>query len=94
MAMRAFFGIIPVLLDETTVLFQILLNPLKISTIIYYLFDKGKQLEKTNSQGVLCIQKPWPGMARTIYGDHERFLNTYMRPYPGMLQLFLRLLND
>lgn len=43
----------------------------------------GVQLEPTNSKGVLCIQKPWPGMARTIYGDHERFLNTYMRPYPG-----------
>lgn len=61
MAMRAFFGIIPALLNEKT----------------------GELLEKTNSQGVLCIQKPWPGMARTIYGDHERFLNTYMRPYPG-----------
>lgn len=43
----------------------------------------GLLLDKSNSQGVLCISKPWPGMARTIYGDHERFLNTYMRPYPG-----------
>lgn len=43
----------------------------------------GEKKESKNSQGVLCIQKTWPGMARTIYGDHERFLNTYMRPYPG-----------
>ena len=34
--------------------------------------------------GNLCIRKPWPGMARTIYGDHEKFLNTYFRPYPGL----------
>jgi acetyl-CoA synthetase len=40
-------------------------------------------LEQKSSQGVLCIQKTWPGMARTIYGDHERFINTYLRPYPG-----------
>lgn len=53
--------------------------------IIPKLLDEktGLVLDSKNSQGVLCIQKPWPGIARTIYGDHERFLNTYMRPYPG-----------
>uniref|UniRef100_H2YF72 acetate--CoA ligase n=1 Tax=Ciona savignyi TaxID=51511 RepID=H2YF72_CIOSA len=35
------------------------------------------------SEGACCIARPWPGMARTIYGDHERFLDTYFRPYPG-----------
>ena len=34
--------------------------------------------------GHLCVKRPWPGMARTIYGDHEQFLNTYYRPYPGL----------
>jgi acetyl-CoA synthetase len=43
----------------------------------------GLHLEPKNSQGVLCIKQTWPGMARTIYGDHERFLNTYFKPYPG-----------
>ena len=33
--------------------------------------------------GHLCVRRPWPGMARSIYGDHERFLDTYYRPYPG-----------
>jgi len=61
MAMRPFFGIVPVLLDEKT----------------------GLHLDTKNSQGVLCIQETWPGMARTIYGDHERFINTYFKPYPG-----------
>ena len=34
--------------------------------------------------GRLCIKRPTPGMARTIYGDHERFLDTYYRPHPGL----------
>jgi acetyl-CoA synthetase len=33
--------------------------------------------------GVLVLTRPWPGMARSIWGDHEKFLNTYYRPYPG-----------
>ena len=35
------------------------------------------------SEGVLCIRRPWPGMARTVFGNHERYLNVYMRPYRG-----------
>uniref|UniRef100_A0A4W3JP95 acetate--CoA ligase n=1 Tax=Callorhinchus milii TaxID=7868 RepID=A0A4W3JP95_CALMI len=59
MAMRPFFGIMPVLMDE------------KVS---------GTQ---NNMSGPLCIAQPWPGMARTIYNDHERFVDTYFRPYPN-----------
>ncbi|NXR06830.1 ACS2L synthetase, partial [Semnornis frantzii] len=33
--------------------------------------------------GALCIAQPWPGMARTIYGDHQRFVDAYFKPYPG-----------
>ena len=33
--------------------------------------------------GVLCIGQPWPGIARSIWGDHERYMNTYLLPYPG-----------
>ncbi|NWV31841.1 ACS2L synthetase, partial [Grantiella picta] len=33
--------------------------------------------------GALCISQAWPGMARTIYNDHKRFLATYLTPYPG-----------
>jgi len=35
------------------------------------------------TRGVLVLSRPWPGMARTIYGDHDRFMATYLRPYPG-----------
>eukprot|EP00490_Sorites_sp_Unknown_P001221 CAMPEP_0114693030 /NCGR_PEP_ID=MMETSP0191-20121206/68615_1 /TAXON_ID=126664 /ORGANISM="Sorites sp." /LENGTH=293 /DNA_ID=CAMNT_0001986195 /DNA_START=856 /DNA_END=1738 /DNA_ORIENTATION=+ len=70
-----FFGIQPALLDKNT----------------------GKEIEsKSNNEtktdtgdddgideGILVIKKPWPGMARTVYGDHQRYLATYMKPYKG-----------
>jgi acetyl-CoA synthetase len=34
-------------------------------------------------KGVMAIRQPWPGIARTCLGDHERFLSTYMQVYPG-----------
>lgn len=32
---------------------------------------------KINEEGYLCIKKPWPGMMRTTWGDHQRFIDTY-----------------
>ena len=46
-------------------------------------FAQGELLEGNNQAGLLCIAHPWPGMARTVYGDHDRYLNVYMRPFPG-----------
>lgn len=43
----------------------------------------GKELHGNNVEGVLAIKAPWPGMARTVFGDHERYLNTYLNPYKG-----------
>ena len=34
-----------------------------------------------NQGGNLCIRKPWPGMMRTMWGDHERFMDTYFTMY-------------
>ena len=34
-----------------------------------------------NEGGKLCIKKPWPGMMRTMWGDHERFIDTYFNTY-------------
>uniref|UniRef100_A0A8C4J206 Acetyl-coenzyme A synthetase n=1 Tax=Dromaius novaehollandiae TaxID=8790 RepID=A0A8C4J206_DRONO len=45
--------------------------------------DKGNVLLENNISGALCISQAWPGMARTIYNDHKRFLETYLTPYPG-----------
>ncbi|KAJ2746160.1 acetyl-coenzyme A synthetase 2 [Coemansia sp. BCRC 34301] len=43
----------------------------------------GVELEGNDVSGVLAIKRSWPSMARTIAGDHKRFLETYLRPYPG-----------
>lgn len=44
----------------------------------------GEPVKETRDvEGVLAIRKPWPSMARTIYGDHARFLDTYLKPYKG-----------
>jgi len=46
--------------------------------------DSGEETKYPNQEGVLCIRRPWPGIARTIYGDHERFKETYFSQVPGM----------
>ncbi|RXW17505.1 hypothetical protein EST38_g8346 [Candolleomyces aberdarensis] len=43
----------------------------------------GDELHGNNVEGVLCLKTPWPSIARTIYQDHNRYLDTYMKPYPG-----------
>ena len=43
---------------------------------------EGNELEGENS-GNLVITGSWPGQMRTVYGDHERFLQTYFATYPG-----------
>ena len=44
--------------------------------------DKGVELEGA-TQGNLIIKESWPGQMRTVYGDHERFVQTYFSAYPG-----------
>jgi acetyl-CoA synthetase len=34
-------------------------------------------------EGALCLASPWPGQARTVWGDHRRFKQTYFSQYPG-----------
>ena len=46
--------------------------------------DTGQPVRFPNEEGLLCIRKPWPGIARTVYGDHERFRETYFSQAPGM----------
>ena len=43
----------------------------------------GNELEGAAS-GNLCIKHPWPGQMRTVYGDHERFIQTYFSTYKGL----------
>jgi len=46
--------------------------------------ESGEETKYPNQEGVLCIRRPWPGIARTLYGDHERFKETYFSQVPGM----------
>ncbi len=45
--------------------------------------EKGTPLEGA-TQGNLCLAGSWPGQMRTVYGDHERFFQTYFSTYPGL----------
>ncbi|XP_064565684.1 acetyl-coenzyme A synthetase 2-like, mitochondrial isoform X3 [Zonotrichia leucophrys gambelii] len=73
MAMRPFFGIVPVLMDEN-VSWSCAGCPNE---------KLGEVIEGNDVSGALCIAQPWPGMARTIHGDHQRFIDAYFKAYPG-----------
>merc|ERR1712108_47259 len=43
----------------------------------------GRPLEGPSVSGALCLGTPWPGIARTVHGDHQRFVDTYFSIYKG-----------
>jgi len=45
--------------------------------------DDGNVLEGNGVEGNLAMQRPWPSMMRTIYGDKQRFFDTYFARFPG-----------
>ena len=45
--------------------------------------DDGNVLEGNNVEGNLVMQRPWPSIMRTVYGDHKRFFDTYFSRFPG-----------
>lgn len=51
--------------------------------VIPEIMDPQGNLMSGEAEGVLVISRPWPGQARTVYGDHQRFVDTYFRNYPG-----------
>jgi len=52
--------------------------------VVPAIFDaEGKELEGATA-GNLVIMRPWPGMMRTVYGNHPRFIETYFSTYPGI----------
>lgn len=44
--------------------------------------EKGEELEG-EAEGLLAIKSRWPSQLRTLFGDHERFIKTYLAPYPN-----------
>ena len=45
--------------------------------------ESGKEITDTAAEGVLCLKDSWPGQMRTVWGDHERFQQTYFQQYKG-----------
>jgi acetyl-CoA synthetase len=45
--------------------------------------EKRNEIEGNQVSGSLCIKFPWPGIARTIWGDHQRYKETYFSAFPG-----------
>lgn len=43
----------------------------------------GAVLRESPAEGVLVLSRPWPGIARTVKGDHKKYLDTYFTAYPG-----------
>ena len=44
--------------------------------------EKGNEIAGNDVAGMLVVKRPWPSMARSVHGDHERFLNTYLKAPP------------
>ena len=45
--------------------------------------DKRNEIMGNQVTGNLCIRYPWPGIARTVWGDHQRYKETYFSAFPG-----------
>src|SRR5438876_1467571 len=45
--------------------------------------ESGRVIEGNGVSGALCLATPWPGQARTVWGDHQRFKETYFSQYKG-----------
>ena len=56
---------------------------LPLPGIVPVLVDAEGKLVEGAAEGILCIAKPWPGMMRTLYRDHERFVQTYFSTFKG-----------
>lgn len=46
----------------------------------FILDDEGKEITETGIAGNICIRNPWPGQFQTIWGDRQRFVDTYFAP--------------
>ncbi len=51
--------------------------------ILPEIMDNQGRIMEGVAEGILVISRPWPGQARTVYGDHQRFIDTYFKNYPG-----------
>lgn len=43
----------------------------------------GEEIHGNDVEGVLAFKQPWPSMARTVWGSHRRYMETYLNVYKG-----------
>ena len=43
----------------------------------------GEEIHGNDVEGVLAFKQPWPSMARTVWGAHKRYMDTYLNVYKG-----------
>jgi acyl-coenzyme A synthetase/AMP-(fatty) acid ligase len=43
----------------------------------------GEEIHGNDVEGVLAFKQPWPSMARTVWGAHQRYMDTYLNVYKG-----------
>ena len=56
-----------------------------ISVVLYAaFFFQGRELIGNDVKGALCIRTSIPSMSRTVYGHHQRYLDTYYNPFKGV----------
>src|SRR5258705_2516373 len=51
--------------------------------VVPQIVDAEGKVQEGATTGNLCIAESWPGQMRTVYGDHQRFVQTYFSTYPG-----------
>ncbi len=51
--------------------------------VVPEIVDADGKVQSGATSGNLCIADSWPGQMRTVYGDHQRFIDTYFKTYPG-----------
>jgi acetyl-CoA synthetase len=51
--------------------------------VVPAIVDDQGNVQEGACEGNLVITRPWPGQMRTVYGDHQRFVDTYFKAYPG-----------
>src|SRR5579871_2648576 len=52
--------------------------------VVPQLVDADGKVLEGEAEGNLCIADSWPGQMRTVFGDHERFVQTYFSTFPGL----------
>ena len=45
--------------------------------------QEGNEIQENPAEGLLAIKKSWPGQMRTVYGNHQRFFDTYFSQFKG-----------